>query len=201
MTVSQRDKRALTALAVVGVAVGLYYFLSRPADTSSTPAYTPETIQITEQRLAIKRQLSESVPKREDALATVKASLVKREAGLIQADTAAQAQAQLLAIVKRIGRKQQPPLEMRGQEIGQIRPFGEYYGQVLVTVSFECQVNQMVNLLSDLTAQPELIASQDMRVGQARPKEKTFPVSLTVAGLVSRKLVPEKKSGQGVMAF
>lgn len=194
MALTQRDKRSLLVLAAVVPLAGLYFWLSRSPD-AVVASYTPETVQMAEQRLATKRQLAESVPQREEAVKTVKASLAKRETGLIQADTAAQAQAQLLAVVKRLGKKQQPPLEMRGQELGQVRPFGDYYGQVAITVSFECSMDQLVNLLSDLTSQPELIASQDIRIGQARPKEKTFPVSLGITGLVPRKLVPERKGG------
>lgn len=196
MTISQRDRRALIALAIVGSATGLYYIAARPDNTTvARAAATPETIEMAEHQLAMKKRLAESVPKREAAVAIAKADLAKREKGLIQADTAAQAQAQILQVIRRIGHKQTPPLEIRGQEVGQVKPYGQNYGQVLVTVSFECQVDQLVNLLSDLGSQPELVASHDLRIGQAHPKQKTFPVGLTVAGLVPRKLVPERKEG------
>jgi hypothetical protein len=51
----------------------------------------------------------------------------------------------------------------------------------------------LVQLLSDITAQGEIIGVNDVRIGAANPKEKTMPVRLTVSGLVRRELVPEKK--------
>src|SRR5579883_1941104 len=100
MTISQRDKRALGALAVVGAALGLYYIAARPDDTSAARSATPETIQMAEQQLVRKKSLAESVPKREAAAKIAKADLAKRERGLIQADTAAQAQAQILQVIQ-----------------------------------------------------------------------------------------------------
>jgi hypothetical protein len=51
----------------------------------------------------------------------------------------------------------------------------------------------LINLLSDITSQKEMIGISDMRIGGAAPKEKTMPVRLTISGLVRRELVPDKK--------
>jgi hypothetical protein len=50
-----------------------------------------------------------------------------------------------------------------------------------------------VNLLADLGAQPELLATNEIRVGQATGPEKMLPVRLSISGIVPRKLIPEKK--------
>jgi len=52
-----------------------------------------------------------------------------------------------------------------------------------------------VNLLADLTAQPELVAPADLRISAGDRRRKTMQVRLTVAGVVPRALVPEKKGG------
>jgi hypothetical protein len=69
---------------------------------------------------------------------------------------------------------------------------------VAVSVSFDCRVEQLVNLLADITAQKELIATSEIRIGNAHPKEKVMPVRLTVSGVVPRKLIPDRK---GVTLF
>jgi hypothetical protein len=48
-------------------------------------------------------------------------------------------------------------------------------------------------MLVGLAARPELIASNELRVTSANPKNKTIGVHLTVSGVVPRKLVPGKK--------
>ena len=50
-----------------------------------------------------------------------------------------------------------------------------------------------MNLLADLTHQPELIATNDLRISSANEKQKTLTVRLAVSGLVPKRLVPEKK--------
>jgi hypothetical protein len=47
--------------------------------------------------------------------------------------------------------------------------------------------------MTDLANRPELIATSDIRVALANPKEKTVVVRLGLSGVVPRKLVPEKK--------
>jgi len=124
----------------------------------------------------------------------VAAELADREKGLIQADTAAQAQARLLQILREIAHNQNPPLEIRQTELGQALSFGDAYGQVSVSISMECSPAQLVNYIAYLSAQKELIATDDIRFGNGNLKNKTAPVRLTVSAIVPRKLVPEKKT-------
>jgi hypothetical protein len=64
---------------------------------------------------------------------------------------------------------------------------------VLVTLSLACRIEQLVNFLADLPAQPEAIASEDLRVSTTNPETKVMLVRVTIAGLVPAKLVPAKK--------
>ena len=59
-------------------------------------------------------------------------------------------------------------------------------------MQIECRIDQLVNLLAALQAQPELVATSDLRVLSSNAKEKTVAVRLTVSGVVPRRLVPEK---------
>jgi hypothetical protein len=192
MTLSRRDRRALIVLAAA-TAFALAAWLW-PEDTKA-PArtVTAADVPLAEKRLARLRQLAATLPAREEALKQARADLDLREKGIIQADTAAQAQAQILQVVRRLARAQVPPLELAGVEMGPARPLGNDYGEVLVSVTFSARIDQLVNLLADLTAQPELLATEELRVGSAGNKQKTMTVRLTVSGVVAKKLIPEKK--------
>jgi hypothetical protein len=147
-----------------------------------------------EKRLKSLRRLAAAVPAREEIDRRFGGELAKREKGLIDAETPAQAQAQLLQIVRRVGQLQSPPLQMSGSEFSPVKPFGNAYGEVTVTISAECGIEQILNFMADLANQPELIATSSLQLGQAHPKKKTLPVRMTISGLVPKKLAPEKKS-------
>jgi len=192
MTLSKRDRRALAGLGVAA-AFSLAVWFWPESTASPARAASPSAVPLAEKRLARLRQLASTAPAREAALKQALADLGQREKGIIQADTAAQAQAQMLQVIRRLARAQLPPLELSGVEIGPARPLGNDYGEVLVSVTFSARIDQLLNLLADLTAQPELLASEELRLGGGSNKQKMLAVRLTVSGLVPRKLIPEKK--------
>jgi hypothetical protein len=192
MKLQDREKKLLIGWAVV-MTLGLGWWATSKDEGPAPVVQAVDNIPSAEKRLARLRQLAASVPGKQEVLEQVSAELAAREKGLIQADTAAQAQAQLLQILRKLGKAQSSPIDMRNSEIGQVKPYGDKYGEVAVSLSFEAHIEQLVQLLSDLTAQKEMIGVNDLRVGSANPKEKTVPVRLTVSGLVRRELVPDKK--------
>lgn len=192
MTLRKRDKTALVVLAAA-VLVWLLLQLALPADTPAKLARSLDSIPVAEKRLARLRQLSGSVPGKEEVLKRVSAELTQRQTGIIQAETGPQAQAQLLEIIRRVAKAQTPPLDAKSAELGQITRLSDDYGEVQVSVALECRIEELVNLLADLTKQPEVLATKEVRVSLANGKEKTLGVRLTVSGLVPRRLVPEKK--------
>jgi len=106
-----------------------------------------------------------------------------------------QAQAALLEIARRIGKNDE--IDVRGGDFGAPKAFGDY-GLVYTTVTFECHIEQFVNFLSDLSREPELVVPSEERIASGNPKEKTMNVRMVLAGVVAKKLVPEKK---GLAAF
>ncbi len=196
MTVTERDKRALLLLAVALPVAGLIYLLSGSSSSSSggSKVVAPvESVARDEKRIAALRVSMATVPGKEAVLKHVSAELAEREKGLIPGDTAEQAQAQLLQILRRLAKTQFPPLDLRQSELGQPRSYGESYAKVTVSVSFDCRIDELLNLLAAISAQPEIIATDEIRCSAANPKSKSMPVRLTVSGLVPRRLVPEKK--------
>ena len=139
------------------------------------------------------------MPGKEKVARVVLADLAAREKGMVRADTAAQAQAQLLEIVRRTGKDE--GIDVRGAEEMRVRPLANDYGEVIVAVSFNCRIDQFVNFMADLANLPELVATSDIRVTTANAanlKDKSVTVRLALSGVVPRKLVPEKK---GVDSF
>jgi hypothetical protein len=197
MTLSGRDRRALI-VGVVLLAGGLIYWYSSSSTPSSgsggaKTSAPVESVDRAEKHLAMLRRQAAKLPGKEAVLNQVSLELAQREKGLVPGDTAEQAQAQLLEIVKRVAQQQLPPLDVGQVELGRPRPFGTAYGQVNVSITLTCRIDELVNYLTGLSAQPELIATEEIRFGTAHPKQKTMPVRLTISGLVAKRLVPVRK--------
>lgn len=187
MTIESRDRRALMFLAGALALTGAVYFW---------PQQTPETVAATgslDQARARLEQLRADggrLPERLERLKTAQTELAAEEKGLIQAASPAQAQAQLIQIVRRVGRAQNPPLEPRILDQGNLRLFGEFYSQIQLSISMECQIDQLVNFLADVAAQPELLALEELHVNaQGNNKQKAIAVRLTIAGLGPASLI------------
>ena len=192
-TLEPREKKAVAALAVaLGLTVVVLAYEFWPANTAVADV-SPQSVPQMEQRLARVREIAASVPGKQEILKKVAADLETREKGLIRAETAQQAQAQVITILRGLGAAEAPPIEIRATELGAIAPFGDDYGAVNVSIQVECRIEQLLNFLAALAARPELIATRDLRVTSGNPKEKTLNVRLTVAGIVPKNLVPQKK--------
>jgi hypothetical protein len=197
MTLPDRDRRALIILGVALLAGGLIYWLSNstPAATSepAKSAASADSIDRAQRRLATLRKQAATLSGKQAVLRQASLELGEREKGLIPGDTADQAQAQLLQVIKRVAMQQTPPLEMGQVELGRPRAYGTAYGEVSVSITLTCRIDELVNFLAALGAQPELTATEEVRFGASHPKQKTMPVRLTVSGLVARRLIPQQK--------
>jgi hypothetical protein len=192
MTLSPGFRRILAWTVVSGVLtlIGSYWESSSPATVAVAAT---DSVAVAEKQLAKLRAAAATVPQKQEILKQVSGDLAVREKGIINADTAQQAQAQMIQILRKLGHDENPPVELRTQEVGAVRPLGDIYGEVLVSVQVECGIDQLVNILVGLAARPELIASNELRVTSSNAKNKTIGVRLTVSGVVPRKLVPGKK--------
>jgi hypothetical protein len=72
--------------------------------------------------------------------------------------------------------------------------FGDAYGEVSAGVNFTCHIDQFVNFFADLSREPDLLSPAELTVSTVGdPKNKTLNVRMILSGVVTRKLVPEKK--------
>jgi hypothetical protein len=194
---SERDRRALVVLAVgLVVSAVLYYGFPSGSGTANVvaPAVSQDSAGLAQQRLVRLRQIAATVPAREAVLKQTSADLADRERGIIHADTAPQAQAALLEIARRLAKDEQ--IDLRGGDFGAPKVVGDY-GLVSATVTFECHVEQLVNFLADLSKETEIVAPSEERITSGDPKNKTMNVRMVLAGVVAKKLVPEKKGLAG----
>ena len=187
-----RDRKALIALAVA--VVFFLIFEALPSGGGSAPKVVSQSASIDDLELRLRRlRLSMArVPGKEAVLKEAASRLASREKGLVEADTVNQAQAQVLEAVKKLARKE--GFEIRGSEFSAPKPFGDAYGEVAVAINAECAMEQLVNFMADLSNEPLLLATSDLRISNGNPKQKTVNLRLTVSGLVPRRLVPEKKA-------
>jgi hypothetical protein len=198
MTLQSRDRRALALLGVSALLALAYRYWPAGAGPVAIVAPAGDPAALAEKRLAKLRETAATVPAKEVIFRKVSADLAQREKGLIAAGTAAQAQAQLIQIIRRVVSSETPPVEIRATELGGVRPLGDAYGEVVVSVQIDCRIDQLVNILAALPSQPELVSTSDLRVTSSNAKEKTVGVRLTLSGVVPRRLVPEKSKNGGV---
>jgi hypothetical protein len=194
MTLQDRDKRALAILGGVVVLALIYWMVSSPSRGSTAKAVVAavDTIDRAEKRLALLRTTAATLDGKEAVLKQASGELTVREKGLIPGDTPEQAQAQLLQVIRRVARQQNPPLDIRQVELSQPRTYGDAYGQVTVSATIDCRIEDVVNFMASLSEQPEIVATDEIRFGIANAKQKIMPVRLTISGIVARRLLPEK---------
>lgn len=195
MNLSKRDRTALTILGgALGVFLLVQYVVLPDNNAPASSAVSMSTDQL-RQRVARLRQIAASLPVREALLKQTDADLADRERGVVQAGTAAEAQSEVLQTAQRIGKANE--IDVHSGDFPAPRPFGDY-ALVYTTVSFDCHIEQLLNFLADLTHEPQLIVPSDERITATNAKEKTMTVRMTLAGVVAKKLLPEKK---GIGAF
>jgi hypothetical protein len=156
-----------------------------------------DTIPVAQQRLEILRRKAALVPGREAVLKQVQAELAQREKGIVQEGTAEQARAHLMELLHQTAKANGFDTQGAAQ-LPEPKALGKDYGQVSVGQNFTCGIDQLVNFLSAIANEPEILATDTIFIAPVRNKNKDIQVRLTFSGVIPRKLVPEKK---GPVAF
>lgn len=181
----------------IGLVVALGAFLllkTGPFANEETRVVAPtESIPLAEQRLQKLRQAASTVAAREAILKQAQAELATRETGLLKGNTTAEAQAELIELLQSVAKAN--GIETHGVERKTEAVVNGDYGEVGVEVAFNCGIEQLVNLLAALADQPQILATNDVRISGGTDKKKAVQVRLGVSGIVPRKLLPQKKAG------
>jgi hypothetical protein len=187
-------KRQITLYGTVGVMLAsvLVRYGVVGGDQSSV-VVAHDTIPVAKQRLDILRRKAALVPGKEAVLKQVTAELEQREKGIVVADTAEQARTHLMDLLHRTAAAN--GFDSTGaSQLPEPKPLGKDYGQVSVGQNFNCGIDQLVNFLSAIANEPEILATDSIIVQPVRNKNKDVQVRLTFSGVIAKKLVPVKKA-------
>ena len=75
------------------------------------------------------------------------------------------------------------------------KPLGNDYGEVSVSVAFNCGIDQLVNFLTAIANEPQVLATNEINISGGGDKKKILQVRLSLSGVVPKKLLPVKKAG------
>ncbi len=197
MNVGTLDKRTGLGLAAGVAAILILRFVVLGGDSSSSAVAPSESVPQAEQRLRHVRQVAATVPGKETVRNQAAASVDTLEKGIFRANTEPEARTHILEMVNDVAKAN--GVQTRGLDEARSKPISNDYGEITVTVSFACDVVQLVNLLAGLAAQDQILATNGVHITGGADKKKILQVRLSVSGLVPRKLLaPEKK---GLAAF
>lgn len=195
MTITSRDRRALLLLGIAVAAVLGWRLWTGQSEVQSSAPTVNLPIATLEKRLAALRARAALNPAKQGVREALSKAIDEREKALLRADTPQQAQAALLAKVRAVLERQDPPLQAGQIEMTPIGSAGEDYGEVAVTVAFPCAIEQLVNVLADIRAMEDAVATRNIAVSILNRQKKILNVRLTVAALTPRELVPEPTGG------
>jgi Tfp pilus assembly protein PilO len=196
-TLGTIDRRTLVLLLVMlGLLVAVILRFGLSNDSASVVVAPSDSIPAAEHRLERLRQVAATVPGKEEVLKKALAELETRHAGMLNADTSAQAQAQLIQVIRRVAMAN--GIDARGAEEMRVRPLANDYGEVSVTVTFSSAIEQLVNFLAALANEPQILATNEINISGGTDKKKNVQVRLGLSAVVAKKLVPAKR---GLAAF
>ena len=178
-------------LTVAGVAAGLlsYHFVG----TLGWQFSGPEPLMAAEARARELRRLTDTIPTKRAILEGVSAERAQRQQGVLEAERAALAYAQLWGVLRRVNESRNPPIDFGGVEFGDhVERLSDEFGEIQIRVSFTCRMDQLVAVLADLPRQPELIATRQIQISAADSRQKTINVRLTVSAVVPGRLAMPK---------
>lgn len=192
MSLTRRDRRALLILMLGAFSMGLYRLKSISSD-SGTPqdCYRNVPLERLGSMLREHRRSAAALPQKQETLRRLTAELASREGSLIEAATQSEAQAELLEVVKTALNQQDRPLEIKKVEFVPGRELDETYAEISVVITTECTIDEIVNVLSDLTAAPQAIATNEITLTVENQKLKTLQARLRMSALVRKSVLSQ----------
>ena len=182
-------------LGVIIVLVVLRYTVLRDSGAPVVVAAN-DSVPAAERRLETARRAAAALPARQELYKRAAAELERREKNLLPAASQQQAEAALLQKVQDLAAASQ--IDVRGNQGFREKALTPDYGEVTVSVVFICGAEQLVNLLTSIAGQPEMLTTDEVHVAATGDKKKNLQVRLSVSTAVPRKILAEKK---GVAAF
>jgi len=185
-SLSSRDRRALLYL---GVALGLFLLLQLDFGLPEGPAAGSGSVEAAEQQYLLARTRARQGPLVDAEFGAVSQTQAQMEQGLLQAETAALAQAEMREVVGNLLSAEQ--INMQSSQFGAVKLEGDVFTQVPLVVSFRCGIEKFVNLLSAIANAPRTLSTRQIRITPEQNETKTVQVQLTVSGYLPVSRTPE----------
>jgi hypothetical protein len=185
-------KRQITLFGALGVMLASVLVRYGAFSGGQDVVVAHDTIPVAKQRLEILRRKAAQAPGKEAVLKQVMGELQRREKGIVQADTAEQARAHLMELLHRTALANNFDTTGAAQ-LPEPKVLGKDYGLVSVGQNFTCGIDQLVNFLSAIANEPEILATDSIFVQPVRNPNKDIQVRLIFSGVIPKKLVPVKK--------
>jgi hypothetical protein len=187
MALGRRDQRALAGLAgALALWLALRFLIFPIWDRwQQERAELPlREAALTKYRAAL--ALAASQP---DTAGLLQKRLQEDERGLLQGETPALASAELQDAVKQIASALQ--IELRSSSFLAVQPDQSGYAQVPLGLQFECRLEELAGLLSQLQGGSRIVAIPRFVIQSSGGADKRIAVSMTVAGVMrSREAQP-----------
>lgn len=199
----QRDRRALVFL---GLAVGLYaasQFVIFPAYdrlSASSEEVSEKEEQLRKYRRALLRK-----GQYERLIPAAGAQVREAEKILVRGDNPALATTELQTLVEAAARN--AGINVLQRSVAAPRKVDAFYGEVVLSLSFEATLTQLVNLLVNLRSAPKLLDIRSVQISPAQPLpempkaagdyRKTLRVTMTIGAVLGSTAPPSLPGGAG----
>ena len=190
------NRRALYIVAAVLLVLVIVRYAFLNGSGSPVVVAAEGSVPNAEKRLETLRRAVASLPARQELYKQAAADLNEREKDLLSATTQQQAELALLQKLQDIAAVNQ--IDLRGNQGFREKPLTADYGEVTVSVQFVCGMDQLVNFLTAIANQPEVLSTDEIHITGSNDKKKTVTVRLSVSAALPRKILVEKK---GMAAF
>jgi hypothetical protein len=180
MQIQKREKWALITCVGAVLLFSLMKFVFFP--TWDSLQETRENIPMQEKKLGKYKEVVASVPLRTSEASKVEALLHTAERGLLESKTASLASAELQDLLKQIAMTQS--IDFRSSDFLPVKAISADYAEVPIGLQFQCKVDQLANLMRELSIHTKYLRVVRLTIQGASGKEKNIVVGLQVAGMM-----------------
>ena len=180
MKLRKRDQLALTAAALAVVLYAIFQLALFPIWDDAQEMRANLSIQ--EKKLEKYREVARTAALRNVEVNSVEARIREADGGILSSRTAALASAELQQLVNQLTSEES--IEVRSNDFPPVKPLAAQYTQVPIGLQFQCRLDQLVNLVTDLAANPKYLTVRNLVIQAMNNKEKTLTVNMQIGGIM-----------------
>jgi hypothetical protein len=188
MQIRERDKKALAAAVAALAVFAIFRFGIFPVWDRWQDEHV--NLPVRERTLAKYREAVETSALWKTKAEVQQGRLRDAEAGLLTSATPALGSAELQDWIKQLTAGQ--GIEILSSDFLPPRPLGSEYLQVPLGLRFDCRLDQLVNLLGQLSQGAKSLAVSRLSVQATGEKDKRVNVTMSVAGMMRAQGAPAR---------